>query len=146
MNKVFEKNLKYATKLYTEIFDNTVNLNAPVLYKIEIGNIEELDYKFYIGKASKGIKRPMKRYPKCISNYENNVFRKTYKKGEVVGIRPSWRKKVQIPLSEAKKSGIKIKLTMINVELENIDTEELKMIKENVGKYGIEKTLNTVSL
>ena len=88
----------------------------------------------------------MKHYPKFVNNYENNIYRKTYKNGEIVGERKSWRKKVHIPLSEARKKGMNIKLTMINVELENIDLIEQKMIKENVEKYGIEKTLNSVSL
>jgi|TARA_B110000090_G_scaffold181713_1_gene207397 hypothetical protein len=143
---MFEKNLKFAKILFTEIINETKNPKGAVIYKIEIGNKENSEYRFYIGKASKGIIRPMKHYPKFVNNYENNIYRKTYKNGEIVGERKSWRKKVHIPLSEARKKGMNIKLTMINVELENIDLIEQKMIKENVEKYGIEKTLNSVSL
>ena len=143
---MFEKNLKFAEVLFTKIINKAENPKGAVIYKIEIGNIENSEYKFYIGKASKGIIRPMKHYPKFVNNYENNIYRKTYKNGEIVGERKSWRKKVHIPLSEARKEGMNIKLTMINVELENIDLIEQKMIKENVEKYGIEKTLNSVSL
>jgi hypothetical protein len=143
---MFEKNLKYAEKLFTEIINKTENPKYPVIYKIEIGNIGDSDYKFYIGKASKGITRPMKHYPKYVNNYENNVYRKTYKNGEIVGERKSWRKKVHIPLSEARKTGKSIKLTMINVEINELDIIEQNMIKENVEKYGIENTLNSFSL
>ena len=143
---MFEKYLKYAEKLYTEIINSTENPNSPVIYKIEIGNIGDLNYKFYIGKASKGIIRPMKHYPKFVNNYENNIYRKTYKNGEIIGERKSWRKKVHIPLSEARKKGENIRLTMINVEMNELDNIEQKMIKENVEKYGIENTLNSVSL
>jgi len=142
----FDKYLKYAEKLFTEIIDNTDNPKAAVIYKIEIGNIQSSDYKFYIGKASKGILRPMKHYQKFVSNYENKVYRKTYKNGEVIGELKSWRKKVHIPLSEARKKGKNIRLTMFNVELTELDKTEQKMIKENIQKYGIENTLNSVSL
>ena len=35
---------------------------------------------------------------------------------------------------------------MFNVELTELDKTEQKMIKENIQKYGIENTLNSVSL
>jgi hypothetical protein len=76
---MFENNLKYAGKLFTKIINNTQNPKHPVIYKIEINNIGEHDYKFHIGKASKGIIRPMKHYLKFVNNYENNIFTKTYK-------------------------------------------------------------------
>ncbi|MGV6830522.1 MAG: hypothetical protein ACWA5P_03040 [bacterium] len=141
-----EKNLKYAQKLFTEIINKTNNPKSPVIYKIEIGNFGDSNYKFYIGKASKGIVRPMKHYPKFVNNYENNIHRKTYRNGEIVGERKSWRKKVHIPLSEARKNGESIRLTMINVELDELDSIEQKMIKDNIEKYGIESTLNSVIL
>ena len=138
--------MKFAKELYTEIVNNTINPKSPVIYKIEIGNIGDSEYKFYIGKSSKGITRPMKHYPKHVNNYENNIYRKTYKNGEIIGERKSWRKKVHIPLSKARKDGLKIKLIMINVQLNQLDIIEQKMIKESVEKYGIENTLNSVSL
>ena len=143
---MFEKCLKCANKLYTEIINNTEDPMAPVIYKIEIGDTGEPSYKFYIGKASKGVVRPMKHYPKFVNNYENNIFRKTYKNGKIVGERKSWRKKVHIPLSEARKNGEKIKLTMINVSSKEIDLIEQKLIKENIEKYGVDRTLNSIGL
>lgn len=143
---MFEKNLKVAELLFTEIIDNTKDPNGAVIYKIEIDDIDSLYYKFYIGKASKGIIRPMTHYPKFVNNYENNIYRKTYKNGKVVGERKSWRKKVHKPLSEARQKGLKIRLTMINVDLANIDAIEQNMIIENINKYGVAKTLNSVGL
>ena len=87
----------------------------------------------------------MKHYPKFVNNYEDNIYRKTYKNGEIIGERKSWRKKVHIPLSEARKSGKNIKLTMINVDIDKLDIIEQTMIKENIKKHGIEKTLNSIS-
>ena len=76
---MFEKNLKFAKELYTEIVNNTINPKLPLIYKIEIGNIRNSEYEFYIRKASKSITRPMKHYPKYVNNYENYIYRKTYK-------------------------------------------------------------------
>ena len=145
MTSIFEKNLKFAKQLYTEIINHTENPKKPVIYLIEIGSIGELYYRFYIGKASKGIIRPMKHYPKFVNNYEDNIYRKTYKNGEIIGERKSWRKKVHIPLSEARKSGKNIKLTMINVDIDKLDIIEQTMKKENIKKHGFEKTLNSIS-
>jgi len=128
--------------MYTNIIDNTINKKSPVIYKIEIATPGDIDYMFYIGKASKGISRPLKKYPKCVDNYENNKFRKTYKNGEIVGVRPDWRPHVHIPLSEAIHSNKSITLTMINVELSELDSVEQTMITELVTVYGKEKTMN----
>lgn len=146
MNLMFEKYLKYAEQLLTRVINNTDNPKYPVIYKIEIGNVEDSDYKFYIGKASGGIKRPMKAYLKFVNNYENNIYRKTYKNGQVIGMRKSWRKKVHIPLSEARKSGKAIKLTMTNAEKSELDALEQNMIRQHVEKYGENCALNSVNI
>lgn len=128
--------------MYTTIFDNTYNNNLPIIYKIEIGLSHEPDYMFYIGKASKGTSRPLKTYPKCVRNYENKIYRKTYKNGQIVGKRPSWRPHVHIPLYEAFRLNKSITLTMINVSLKDLNTIEKSMISELVSVHGKEKTMN----
>jgi hypothetical protein len=134
--------IKEVKDMYTHIIDNTVDKKAPVIYKIEIGSPEDVDYMFYVGKASNGISRPLNKYPKCVDNYEKGKFRKTYKNGEVVGLRPDWRTHVHVPLSEARQSNKSITLTMINVELSELDTVEQTMITELVAIHGKEKTMN----
>ena len=37
MTSIFEKNLKFAKQLYTEIINHTENPKKPVIYLIEIG-------------------------------------------------------------------------------------------------------------
>lgn len=123
--------------LFTEIIDNTTDRKAPVIYMIEFG--EGDDYRFYIGKASRGTSRPLKQYPKCVYNYENGIMRKDYRKG---GARRAWRPNVHPQLSEAKNAGLNIRLTMINVPIEQLDDIEMALIASSVKFHGISKTLN----
>jgi len=131
--------------MYTKIIDNTTDKKAPLIYIISVGVEGDPMYTQYIGKSSKGVSRPLKDYPKCVSNYKNNKFRKTYKKGggAIVGTRPAWRKHVHVPLYEAMQSNKSITLTMFNVKLEEIDAIEQRMISEFVNVYGKERCMNT---
>ena len=126
--------------MYTTI-NQPENPKHPLIYKIEIGVEGSPEYKVYIGKAKGGIKRPLKKYWKCVKNYKNNKFRNTYKNGIIVGKRQSWRDNVHIPMSEALDNGIPITLTMFNVPLEELDAIESKYINEIVSVYG-EQVMN----
>jgi len=129
-------------EMYTEIIDNTENNKAPLIYIIEIGRPEDEYYKFYIGKSSAGHNRPLKKYPKSVRNFENGRYRKTYKGGEVIGTRPAWRDNVHPILSEAKKMGWPIKVTLEPIKEEELDSAEENKIFEMVSKWGSDKALN----
>jgi len=129
--------------MYTEIVDNTQAKNLPLVYTIEIGQPEDEFYKFYIGKSSKGHNRPLKKYPKNVSNFESNIFRKSYKNGKIIGKRPAWRKHIHPVLSKAKRMSWAIKLTLDPVDsIYELDVFEQLKLNIMIKKYGIDKTLN----
>lgn len=128
--------------MYTEILDFTESKDQPLIYKIEIGNPSDNFYRFYVGKSSRGHKRPLKKYLKCVKNFENNKYRKIYRNKEIVGTRPAWRDNVHPHLSEAIKNKWPIKLTMQPSSLQNLDFDEKTILHENIQNHGKERTLN----
>ena len=131
-------------KFYNEIDDQTTDNKSPVIYIIEYG--EGNDFRIYIGKAKGGTSRPLNTYRKCVQNYEEGKQRVTYKKingdWHKVGSRNAWRDHVHRPLSEARKAGVPIKLTMFNVAASELDSTEDQMILDAFYKYGGERMLN----
>ena len=125
--------------IYSNIIDNTTNSKGKVLYTITTSN-----GLFYVGISEKGTTRPLKHYTKGVNNFINKTFRKTYKNGEIVGTRPSWRD-LHEKLNECILNGDEITLTMKNIECdtrEELCKMERETLKEMMIEKGVTNTLN----
>lgn len=104
------------------VFDNGVDVLAPLIYMWEIHDLQDRLVGRYIGKANGGSKRPNKHYPRNVNKLH---VKKPYKKGK------NYRR-VHYALADAVEAGYRISLTYLcNVpEDQDIFKVETRYIKE----------------